>query len=128
MSDPIQAPTLDISQRPVVNNPDGSYSTFRSMSFQNHLGQEVLIPTVAKDGSKILSNEDAINQYKQTGEHLGIYKNVKDADEAADYYHNLNYDKSTGMLLGSTGQANDQSQPKMNPTEVMDAFLKLRSH
>src|SRR5690242_21613003 len=48
--------------------------------------------TVARDGSGILSNEDAIKQYKDTGEHLGIFNTPEEADRYGEMLHNSQAD------------------------------------
>src|SRR5579864_1179605 len=62
-----QAPTLDPGSQPAVQNPDGSISTVRTAGF-NIDGKEVNLPTVSPEG-KIMSNEEAIDQYRRTGKH-----------------------------------------------------------
>lgn len=77
---------IDLSARPVVKNEDGSISTVRSMSIGTDDG-EVLIPTVAADGSRILTDAEAIDQYYRTGQHLGIFATPDDATRFADSLH-----------------------------------------
>src|ERR1051325_6251885 len=77
---------IDLTKRPVVKNPDGTISTVRSMSF-NEDGREILVPTVSPEGG-ILSDDDAINLYHQTGQHLGMFDNPQDADAYAQSLHN----------------------------------------
>lgn len=54
------------------------------MSFGTAEG-EVLIPTVSDDG-RILSDQDAIEAYRKTGHHLGIFRTP---DEATAYAKSL---------------------------------------
>jgi hypothetical protein len=76
---------IDLYSRPHVRNPDGTISTVRSMSFEDN-GREVLIPTVSDDG-RIMSDDEAIATYYQTGRHLGIYPDVPTANAAAGRLH-----------------------------------------
>ncbi|TCB05141.1 hypothetical protein E0H93_17630 [Rhizobium leguminosarum bv. viciae] len=82
----LSAGNINLAKRPVVKNPDGTISTVRSMSF-NEDGREILVPTVSPEGG-ILSDDDAINLYHQTGQHLGMFDNPQDADTYAQSLHN----------------------------------------
>jgi hypothetical protein len=76
---------INLSNRPVVKNPDGSISTVRSMSFGTPQG-EVLVPTVSEDG-RVMSDQEAIDTYYRTGRHLGIFKTPDEATLYANRLH-----------------------------------------
>jgi hypothetical protein len=78
---------IDLTNRPIVRNPDGSISTVRSMSF-NIDGRQVLLPTISEDGRN-LSPQEAVEQYHKTGKHLGIFEDVDDADTYARQLHEM---------------------------------------
>lgn len=81
----IQPGNIDLAKRPVVRNKDGTISTVRSIGV-NVDGQEVLIPTVSDDG-RILSDSDAIAQYKKTGKHLGKFNSPETSNIYAEKLH-----------------------------------------
>jgi hypothetical protein len=81
----VERGNIDLLSRPVVRNPDGSVSTVRSLSFEED-GKEILIPTVSDDG-KLLSDQEAIDQFHQTGRHLGMFDSVASADAYAQALH-----------------------------------------
>jgi hypothetical protein len=86
MPKPTEAGNIDLNNRPVIKNADGTISTVRSMSFNEGNG-EILIPTTAEDGSRILSDDEAIQQYHQTGKHLGKFSTPEDATAYAQQLH-----------------------------------------
>jgi uncharacterized protein YerC len=75
---------IDLYNRPIVTNSDGSISTVRSMSFEEN-GKEILIPTVVN--GRVVSDDEAIDYYHRTGEYLGKFNSVKEADDYAEKLH-----------------------------------------
>ncbi|MGY4333193.1 hypothetical protein ACVWWG_007610 [Bradyrhizobium sp. LB7.2] len=71
---------IDLTKRPRVQNGK-DISTVRSASFDFGDGKETLIPTVSDDG-KLLSNDEAVAQFKKTGKHLGKFETP---DQASAY-------------------------------------------
>jgi hypothetical protein len=82
----VEPGNIDLLARPQVRNPDGSVSTVRSMGV-NIGGKELLIPTVAADGSRILSEQEAVEQYRRTGQHLGVFASPRASDAYAQALH-----------------------------------------
>lgn len=78
---------IDMNSRKVVQNDDGSISTERSFSFWDDNEQkEILIPLIVN--GEVLTEEQAIQHYYDTGEYLGKFDDWKDADEYAMMLHN----------------------------------------
>ena len=82
----VEPGNINIHRRPVVHNADGSISTVRSASFEDDNGHNVLIPTVIP-GRGVVPMDQAIKYYQQTGEHLGKFDSVDNADAYAESLH-----------------------------------------
>jgi hypothetical protein len=101
---------IDIGNRPIVKNPDGTSSTVFSMSFGTDQG-EVLVPGVG-DGTtyplRKLTPQEALDQYKKTGNYLGIFKDPKSANAYAEQLHE---DQERGNRPGSRLSAPPKTTP-----------------
>ena len=94
---------IDLNQRPVVKNADGSVSTEYSTSFQDENGHEVLIPTVidgrffTPDGKKppvgsaaekkMIQAAIAYHRSDPTHPHLGVFESPEAASTYAEIAH-----------------------------------------
>ena len=76
----IAAGNIDLNNRPQVPYRNGGVSTVYSMGIEQD-GKHILIPQVSDDG-RILTPEQAKQQFRQTGKHLGVF----DSREASDRY------------------------------------------
>jgi hypothetical protein len=77
---------VNLHRRPAVQNPNGSVSTVRSMTFQDADSRSVVVPSVIW-GRGIVGPDEAFKHYQQTGEQLGIFDNPDDADAYARALH-----------------------------------------
>lgn len=78
----IAVPSINLNTRVPVKNEDGSVSTEESITIEED-GVFTNIPTII-NGSRV-SEEQAIEHYHKTGEHLGRFTKLKDAEEYARF-------------------------------------------
>lgn len=101
-----EAGNIDLTKQPSVDNPyTGGKSTVWSMSIGTDKG-EVLIPRVTPDG-KVLSEQEAIDNYKKTGKHLGVFDSPDNANTYAEKLHN---DYENGKISTDNSQVKDPFQ------------------
>lgn len=78
------AGNIDLDARVVVENDDGSFSTEISFSVEFD-GLQYLLPTVI--GGEVVSEDEAIEHFLETGEHLGCFETVEACDHYAEWLH-----------------------------------------
>lgn len=76
---------IELGNRPIINNSDGTISSERSFSIGTDKG-EVLIPRIF-DG-KDHTEKEAIEHYRKTGQHMGVFDTPEHADQYANAIHN----------------------------------------
>ena len=91
---PVVEGNIDLENRPKVWDKEGHYSTVKTITIEMD-GKTILIPTIIN--GETYSNKEAIEHYKKTHEHLGVFKNKEDADK---------YDEQLHKRMGWIGEAN----------------------
>ena len=77
---------IDLFNRKPYVYEDGSVATVESISFRDEdEGKEILIPTIV-DGKR-LTKDEAIEHYYNSGEYLGKFDTVEEADEYGERLH-----------------------------------------
>lgn len=121
---------IDLNNRPIYQNEDGSISTVRSMSFwDNDEQKEILVPTIAfdKDGKAIsLTDDEAVDRYYETGEYLGKFDDWREADKYAERLH-----EEQDKLYSNNNQSNviEDKSPllKINDGKIDDEIRKYKN-
>ena len=113
----VEVGNIDLTNRPVTTNADGSVSTVLSMSIGTDKG-EVLIPRVAPDGT-VLTEEQAIALYEESGQHLGVFS----SPEAATAYAEKLHDYQAELYAdGGTGRTSLYSRPEIAAAVSSDQY------
>jgi hypothetical protein len=111
---PMVEGNIDLHNRPVVRNEDGTISTVKSRSFGFDFG-EVLLPLVSEDG-RVMSDEEAVDQFRRTGQHLGVFTTPQEATEYAERLHEdqeQEYAPRSNFAVGGPGGGRDDKIPAM---------------
>jgi hypothetical protein len=109
----VEQGNIDLNNRPIIRNADGSISSEYSTSFGDDKGREILVPTVVNgkfltpDGKKPPEGSAAEKamfrraqqQYERTGQHMGIFGSPDDADAYAQKVHNRTMGKGKPLYV-----------------------------
>lgn len=117
----LESGNIDLSNRPRVRNADNSISTVRSISVDID-GRTYLIPTVV--GDRVVSNDEAIRNFQQTGQHLGVFGDQQSADTYAEQLHNQQADMIAGPGPLSRGYGQQSSGDEYQQGQDALAFLR----
>lgn len=80
---------IDLTDRNTgLRDKDGNLMTVKSMSFGED-GKEILVPTIVRRNGKWveLSDDEAIDWYHKTGEYLGKFDSIEEANDYAKRLH-----------------------------------------
>lgn len=111
---------INLNGRPLVANSDGSYSS--ELSFSRGTGEgEVLVPRIVN--GQLLSEDEAWNHYRKTGEHMGIFDTPDHADAYATEVHN----RAPKTAAGTPNyEANAAIRPPIEPIQIPEELKGQR--
>ena len=102
---------IDLHNRPIYKNADGTISTVDSVTFQID-DKYVVLPTIVRDekgkAKRLEEDEEIVAHYAKTGEHLGEFDNLEEANAyayklhtaQAYYYSDKTVSPDDNLLLG----------------------------
>ncbi len=111
VDEPLIPGNIDLPNLPIVRHPNGSIESSPYFLLGIGGGRQAIIPTFNENG-KILSNGDAIDQYKATGKHFGIFE----SEESASAYAQKLFDRQVDGAPTPTETASSlAAAPGQNP-------------
>ena len=82
---------IDLYDRPIYKNKDGSISTVDSVTFTID-GKYVVLPTIVRDengkAKRLETDEEILAHYENTGEYLGEFDTLEESNIYANRLHN----------------------------------------
>ena len=111
----VEPGNIPLKGRPLIDLGDGRVGSEYSIGIEEN-GKEVLIPTIY-DGERH-SAAEAVQHYRETGQHLGKYSSIEAANQAAQIIHSREDkaldDGSIGRLPGTAEPA-----PRLGKTPAL---------
>lgn len=111
---------IDLANRQIAHNADGSISTVRSIDITQD-GRTISIPTVIN--GKVVSNAAAIAHYKKTGQNLGTFSSQAAADAYDVALHNQQAKMYAHQGSAGTGQLGALASERAAAEEAL-AYLE----
>ncbi len=112
---------IDLTDRPIYKNPDGTISTVAS----HIIGADnkyFVLPSIVRDKNgnvkKFQTSDDVYNHFKNTGEYLGIFDTQ---EEAVEYAQNLYIEQQAYYLNNKKSSANSYKDVK----EIVELIKKI---
>jgi hypothetical protein len=112
----VVAPNLDINRRPVIQNQDGSISTFRGTTVEQD-GVHYVVPGMTD--TQPLSLEQSKAQFQNTGQHFGGFASEDEAQAFAKALHEGN---APGQIKPPVRQSFDTDEAYANAMGVFYHF------
>jgi hypothetical protein len=112
----VEPGNINLTGRPILHNADGTISSERSFSIGTDKG-ETLLPLIVN--GKQLTQQQAIDHYRQTGEHMGIFDTPDHADAYANQVHNRKLLPSGSPVYVYQGDNQSSSMPDTPTTMAL---------
>ena len=97
-----EAGNIDLVNRPRVKRENGQISTIATIVVGFDDGH-VVLPTVSDDG-RMMTKDEAIDVYRQTGKHLGKFSDLKQAVTASELMHKQQEGMPSGVPTNMTSR------------------------
>lgn len=101
---------IDLTNRPVYINSDNTISTVDSVTVGID-GKQYLLPSIVTDkngkAKRLTTTDDIVNHYKATGEYLGVFDTVDEANKYGVDLHNSQadyYGKRKHLTIDNEGE------------------------
>lgn len=112
---------IDLANRPKIENEDGTISTIESVSF-NEDGKEILIPKVREGLDRIMTDDEAVDWYHQTGEYLGKFDNADEATKYGQLLHDLQ-EAQLYTAPQSVSRMEFEEPAEVKPSEISEPYV-----
>ncbi len=118
---------IDLTNRPIYKNPDGTISTVASYTMGID-GKHYVLPSIVRDANgnakKLETEDDVFNHFKNTGEYLGVFDTQEEADEYAQNLHIEQEKYYPNSSLGGAAVNHQNDYTGMTVREAMKSSME----